>query len=110
MSCFLKYIESFRAEIRSDEFYDSTKFDLLGQLHRHCEWLGRDEIYEYLSEELSESQNNRVPEPHWPNHSDFVGDEYKEYAAATEAFDKNRAKLETIPSLITWLKRNPEVL
>ena len=107
---FLKYLVELRAEIRSDEYFDGTKFDLLGQLHQHCQRLVRDEIYEYLTGELHQALTNTLPEPHWPNNSDFVGDEYKEYSAASEAFDNNRAKLETLPSLIAWLDRNPEVL
>lgn len=109
MSRFLEHIEQLRAEMRSDEYFDRTRFDLLAKIYLHCERLDRD-IYDYLTEELNEAQSNAVPEPSWPNNADFVGGEYEEYAAAAEAFDKNRAKLETLPSLITWLDRNPEDL
>lgn len=107
---FLENIEQLRAEMRSDEYFDSTKYDLLSKIYQHCERLDRDEIYDYLTETLDDAQTNDVPEPNWPNHADFVGGEYEEYAAAGEAFDNNRAKLETLPSLITWLDRNPEDL
>ena len=105
---FLDYLVELRAEIRSDEYFDSTTYDLLARIYQHCERLDRDEIYDYLTEGLHEAQANEVFEPNWPNHADFVGGEYEKYTAAAEAFDKNRVKLESLPSLIKWLERHPE--